>query len=375
MKKAITITMIVIFLINLISIPSFAEEPDFVITTTTTQAVGELELENSDGKKTKTGITGQEYTNAGVAGNVSGVLSFIPQFFNLVMNKFVETTSTDDQVNKFTIYDTVMGHYDIFNINYIDIPENTDDANNLFQFITTHVLKFYNYTRNLSLAISLFVLIYIGIRMAISTVSTEQAKYKKMLISWLSSVVLIFALHLLIITISFVLQKGLGLVDRVAWAWKIEGVQSFEEKIYSGAIDNLTGRGFGYNLFTTTVIIYILTWYQVKFFLYYLHRTIEVNFLVVVAPLVTITYSIDKIGDGKAQAFGNFVQEITLKSAIQLIHAVLYVVFIATAGALAVSQPILALVFFAALSRAEKIAKNVFAIKEKGMAETEIPFV
>ena len=180
------------------------------------------------------------------------------------------------------------------------------------------------------------------------------------------------SLHLLIITISFVLQKGFELVDSVAKAWKIAG---FEEQIYKGAIENLTGGNMGYNIFTTVVIIYIFTWYQAKFFLYYLHRTIEVNFLVVVAPLVTITYSIDKIGDSKAQAFGNFIKEISVKSAIQLIHAVLYVVFIATAGAIAVSQPILALIFFAALSRAEKIAKKIFDIKDKGMAETEIPFV
>ncbi len=374
MKKTITITLIVIFLINLISIPSFAEEPDYVITTTvqTAQQDGTVEIENSDGKKTTTGITGQTYTQASTTINVATVLSAIPQFFNLVMNKFVETTSTDEDLKRFTIYDTVMGHYDIFNLNYTDIPKNAGESKNLFQFITTHVLKFYNYTRNLSIAISLLVLVYIGIRMAVSTVSSDQAKYKKMLISWVSSIILVFALHLLIITISFVLQKGFELVDSVAKAWKIAG---FEEQIYKGAIENLTGGNMGYNIFTTVVIIYIFTWYQAKFFLYYLHRTIEVNFLVVVAPLVTITYSIDKIGDSKAQAFGNFIKEISVKSAIQLIHAVLYVVFIATAGAIAVSQPILALIFFAALSRAEKIAKKIFDIKDKGMAETEIPFV
>ena len=156
--------------------------------------------------------------------------------------------------------------------------------------------------------------------MAVSTVSSDQAKYKKMLISWVSSIILVFALHLLIITISFVLQKGFELVDSVAKAWKIAG---FEEQIYKGAIENLTGGNMGYNIFTTVVIIYIFTWYQAKFFLYYLHRTIEVNFLVVVAPLVTITYSIDKIGDSKAQAFGNFIKEISVKSAIQLILALI----------------------------------------------------
>ena len=371
MKKAITITMIVIFLINLISIPSFADEPDFVITTTP-QETGTVEIENSDGKKTTTGITGQTYSGSNIFKNIAFTLSVIPQFVNEVMDRFVETTSTDDKVNKFTIYDTVMGHYDLFNLNYTNIPKNTGDSKNLFQFITTHVLKFYTYTRNLSLAISLLVLVYIGIRMAVSTVSSEQAKYKQMLVAWLSSIILIFVLHLLIITISFILQKGLSMVGDLAKTWKIAG---FEKQIYQGAIENLTERGFGYNVFTSVVIIYILTWYQAKFFLYYLHRTMEVNFLVVAAPLVTITYSIDKIGDNKAQAFGNFVKEITMKSSIQLIHAVLYVVFIATAGVIAVSQPILAILFFATLSRAEKIAKNIFEVKEKGMAEQEIPFV
>ena len=43
------------------------------------------------------------------------------------------------------------------------------------------------------------VLVYIGIRMAISTVASEKATYKKMLFDWFTSLALIFLLHYIII--------------------------------------------------------------------------------------------------------------------------------------------------------------------------------
>lgn len=128
-------------------------------------------------------------------------------------------------------------------------------------------------------------------------------------------------------------------------------------------------------MFATVMIILILTWYQLKFFIYYLHRTLEVNFLILVSPLVTITYAIDKSGDGKAQAFAAFLKEIIMKSAIQLVHAVVYIVFIATAGVVATKHPILAVLFFGILSRAEKIVKKIFSVSDKGIEGARIPLI
>lgn len=148
---------------------------------------------------------------------------------------------------------------------------------------------------------------------------------------------------------------------------------SFEETIYDNAVTNLSSHGF--NVFASVVIIWVLTWYQTKFFLYYMHRTLEVNFLVIVAPLVTVTYPIDKTGDNKAQAFGNMIKEIIVKCSMQLIHAVLYVVFIGTAGVIAISQPLIAIIFFMALSRAERITRKIFGIDDQGFEKTNVPFV
>lgn len=370
MKKTVVITFIVILLLNLISINSFAEVSEDTPIDLTPQETGQVEIKNSDDKSTKTGITGSTYSGSQTFKIVVNTLTVIPQAINQLLDLFVETTTATSSVNRFTIYDTVLGHYDLFDIDYTNIPSSIKDKAPLIEKVKFYVMKYYNLTRNLSIVISLFVLIYIGIRMAISTVASDKAKYKKMLVDWIASVMLIFFIHLIVIGISFILQTGLTIVENIAKAWKVE---SFELDIYSGAINNLTANGF--NVFTAVVLIYLLTWYQVKFFLYYLHRTLEVNFLIVVSPMVAVTYAIDKTGDNKAQAFGNFLKELIMKSGIQILHAVVYLVFLATAGVIAKTQPIIAIVFFAALSRAEKIARNIFGIDEKGFEQTQIPFV
>ena len=368
MKKTITITMIVIFLLNLIYIPSFTFDEKSPMSTKP-QESGTVELENKEGNKKDAGITGTTYSGGQVFKTLALVLTSPVQAVNLCLNMFVDISTDSNVNNRFTIYDTVMGNYNIFNINFAELPpENESEITTIIDKIKFDVIKFYNFTRNLSIAISLFVLIYIGIRMAISTLAVDRVKYKRMLVDWVASLVLVFALHFIIIIISVVLQMGLEVVRNIATVWKVNNI---EHDLYSGAISNLTAQGF--NVFTAVVLIYLLTWYQVKFFIYYMGRTLEVNFLVIVSPLVTITYSIDKAGDNKAQAFGNFVKEITMKSAIQLVHAIVYVVFISTAGVIATSQPILAIFFFMGLSRAEKIVRNILGVSDSGFEKTKVP--
>lgn len=375
MKKTITITLIVILLLNLISVNSFATTYEGQLYDDTTkldpkpQETGQVTIENDEGNTQDVGITGTKYSYSGGFKAVVSALTFVPQAINQILDMFVEAT-TENKVDKFTIYDTVMGHYDLFDIDYTTIPEKLGSNPTLIEQMKFYVIRYYGVTRRLSIAISLLVLIYIGIRMAVSTVASDKAKYKKMFIDWLASIVLVYLMYFIVIVISIVLQYGLDIVQNIAAAWK---VNSMELDIYNGAIENFTAKGF--NVITSVVIIYMLTWYQAKFFIYYLHRTLEVNFLIVVSPLVTITYSIDKVGDGKAQAFSAFIKEIIMKSVVQIIHAVVYVAFIATAGVIATVQPLLAILFFAALSRAEKIARKIFSIDEDGFQKVKLPFV
>lgn len=75
------------------------------------------------------------------------------------------------------------------------------------------VAKWYYILRLISAAILLVILIYVGIRMAISTIASEQAKYKQMLVDWVTSLALLFLLHYIIIfaiTVNSSLVKALA---------------------------------------------------------------------------------------------------------------------------------------------------------------------
>lgn len=378
MKKFITITALVILLLNFISVRSYAatDANGFFDTALQLdlipQEIGKVNLVTDEGKEVTVPINKYTWTIGLAYKTVVRTITAIPQAANIVLDFFVQAT-TEGQSNHFTIYDTVMGHYDLFNIDYFNIPSQLTNDSTLMDEIKFYVIKSYRAMRNFSIAVSLFALIYIGIRMAVSTVASDKAKYKNMLIYWVTSLVLVFLIHLIVIIISLVLQYGLDIVENIAKAWKITNL---EDEIFSGSrvyVSSLKS-GIGVSVFSTALTIWIIAYYQIKFFMYYLKRTLEVNFLIVISPLVTITYSIDKSGDNRAQAFEQFIKMLIAKSAIQLLHAAVYVVFIATAGVIAVRHPLLAALFFAALSRTEKIATRVFQVDEAGFQKIHVPF-
>ncbi len=116
----------------------------------------------------------------------------------------------------------------------------------------------------------------------------------------------------------------------------------------------------------------MLVYYQVKFFIVYFKRLLEVGFLISISPLVTITYPIDKVGDGRAQAYKAWLTKIIYNIFIQLIHAIVYVVFIFSAAEIAKTVPIIGILFLTTLSRTEKIIKTTFGLGGKGLGDEKL---
>ena len=215
MKKTISVLLIVITLLNLISTKSFAFDTSQPMSLAP-QENGKVTLQNDDGNSFSAGITGTTYSGSAIFVVIANVITCVPQAVNLIMNTFVSTTSNNSSSVKFTIYDTVMGQYDLFDIDYLNVPSKITDDSTWVEIMKYNVLKYYAIMRSLALGISLFMLIYIGIRMAISTVSSDKATYKKMLINWLASVMII------------------------SEAWQIE---SFEDDIYMRSNKQLNNKG------------------------------------------------------------------------------------------------------------------------------------
>ena len=103
---------------------------------------------------------------------------------------------------------------------------------------------------------------------------------------------------------------------------------------------------------------------EMKFLWTYLKRFLMVGFLIAIAPLITITYSIDKAGDGRAQAFSNWMQEFTMNVLIQPLHALIYMVFVLTANNIASNSPIVAIAFLMSMGAVERMVKVVFNMKD-----------
>ena len=106
------------------------------------------------------------------------------------------------------------------------------------------------------------------------------------------------------------------------------------------------------------------------FLIMYIKRMITIAFLILISPIITITYSIDKINDGKSQALDTWTKEFLQNVLIQPFHCIIYLVFISVginivngSGTLAAGIIVILTMFF--IFDAEKIIKNIFGINSE----------
>ena len=107
--------------------------------------------------------------------------------------------------------------------------------------------------RNLAVGLTLLVLVYVGIRMSISTVADEKAKYQKMLIAWVKGFCLIFVL---IYIVTFAINISNALVDTKYFTGLNEFKLSFGSVAYEylGDLELITNKR-GYNMYRSCVPI------------------------------------------------------------------------------------------------------------------------
>lgn len=227
--------------------------------------------------------------------------------------------------------------------------------------IFQNIRQYYYILRNFSIAILLLILLYIGIRMAISTVASEEAKYKKMLKDWVISLVLLFVLHYIIILTFFVNNVLVDALSKIGGY----GSMSFDPDTFGALFVEAAKPGIG----ITYLIVYgSFVVGTLAFAIMYIKRTIVLGFLIVISPLITITYSIDKMGDGKSQALNAWMKEFIFTVIIQPFHCVIYLVFYASImGVIEKEQDLGAMIFASACAffmlKAENIVRKIFGVQ------------
>lgn len=269
---------------------------------------------------------------------------------------------------QYSIDNIFAGKIPAFDINFI-APKDYGNADmnekSVSYQISGTVAKWYNAIRNLSIIGLLSILVYSGIRIIISSSADDRAKYKQRIFDWIVAMCLIFFIHyIMLFTITMVdlLNDAIGGAASSTPVRIVDG--STTEAEFNTNLMGLVRLQVQYNDFTSQVtflIFYIaLLVYTVKFTWVYMKRLITLMFLTVIAPLVAMTYPIDKLNDGKAQAFNAWIKEYIFTALIQPFHLIIYTILVGSAIEIVKVNPIYAVMVIAFIGPAEKLLRKFF---------------
>ena len=368
MKKTI-FSILIITIISSVFLPkfTFAYDDTSKIKIEETGIDYDRYKEDSENGSSEVGGNGKKgYTieNGTLNSVLKGVVKFSNPIPAIVRTFFTILTidASSDEVNQeygsaFSIQKLVFNKISIFSINFFeDSPEDTD----LMRNVKTVIAKFYYLMRDFAIVATLAILIYTGIRMAIASVAIEKAQYKQMIVNWVVGFAILMILPYIMIIIVNIGEILVGLCEKLMDMLCQGDVKKIEESILQASLDS-TAKGFF--LIIPTIIYWVLTFYQLKFFFMYGKRLFNTFFLVIIAPIILVQHILDKAGDNKASSFNVWFKEFLLNVLIQPIHAFIYMIFMSAAFNILQQAPILAIFFLAALSRGEKVINNLFMIR------------
>lgn len=225
------------------------------------------------------------------------------------------------------------------------------------------VASWYVAIRMIAIVGLLSVLVYIAIRMMMSGIAEDKAKYKKMLMSWVVALCLLFFLHYIMSFIMTLSEMITGFVStNASTAINVNlnnGEQEFSTNLI-GLVRFQIQHTSTLKKFTYMMVYIMLVVYTIKFTWIYLKRVLTMAFLTLIAPFIALTYPIDKAGDGKAQAFDMWIKEYTFTALTQPLHCLIYTVFTSATIALSKENPLLAIIIFPCMGYAEKFLKSLF---------------
>ena len=269
------------------------------------------------------------------------------------------------------------------------------------------VSNWYNVLRDISLVALLSILVYIGIRILISSTANDKAKYKQMLTDWVVAICLLFTMQYIMSFSNLIVEKVTDVIKDINYSNKtiqilpdkkgkvserlkkdygytddqIEFVEDEsgervknddgEDLIYwhtnlmgIARLNAQMGRAESSNYAGYTIMFMVLVFFTLFFIFTYLKRVIYMAFLTLIAPLVAMTYPLDKMGDSKAQAFNMWFKEYIFNLLIQPMHLILYTILVTSAFELASKNMIYSLVALGFMIPAEKLLRKFFGFEK-----------
>ena len=260
----------------------------------------------------------------------------------------------------------------------------------MIALIKKAVAIWYNIIAVLSYAIMLVVLIALGIKSAISSLAGEKALYKSMLFDWVVGMALIASVQMIMYFAITLNEMAVGIVaksaDEVNKVQIMHMTEKDPDELNSNGNVTLSDQEIELNVYEAIrtraydakltvgmsgMIMYItLVYYAFRYTFMYLRRLFNLAVLTIMGPAIGVSYAVQKILHGKGISFKNWLQEYLLTLFIQIIHAILYGVFISEAlvfSLKSVAGMIFALVLMHYAFRMDKLFRKIFNFGEGGI--------
>lgn len=302
----------------------------------------------------------------------------------------VQNIFTYSPTDKVTIEDIVYNKIPILDINMFNLQTaagETLEQGSVIYTLRGNIATWYYTLRIISIMVMLVTLIYTGIKMAFSTVATEKAEYKRLFRNWLIGFIIIFTIHYFMVIVinineriveiiepDYVTQNedaGNGIIsfDQYNNNNQTAGEKSLYEQVRIMAYEVKATTGWA-----GTIMYLVLVYYLVKFLLTYIKRFFVIGILIVISPIVGISYALQK----RQQALKTWVVEFTTNVFIQSIHALLYTLLVSIGIDMMAKSPVrgtfLALICIGFIFTGEKLIKKMFKANKarsvKGLNES-----
>ncbi|MBR2705589.1 MAG: hypothetical protein IKG14_00850 [Clostridia bacterium] len=266
---------------------------------------------------------------------------------------YIEGSTEDEE--PYTIESILFNKVPIFDVNFFSETAAGKElkSDSIVSIIRKIIAAWYVTFRNIAFIALAILIIYYGIRLAISSVASEKANYKRILIGWLKSIIIVFIIHYIMYAIIYFNETFVNF---------IANTNEHEVSIYN----TIKTRALEAPLkvaVPATILYFTLLFMWIRFIFTYFKRTFTVAFLVILAPLVGIRYSIEGASGKGSQLVTNWIQRFTTAVFIQSIHAMIYVIFVETALETALEDLhgfFIALFFLNFILAADKIFINIF---------------
>lgn len=257
-----------------------------------------------------------------------------------------------------TMDDLIFNNYPETQISFFKGDSNTtdDSGSGIVAALSGTISTWYSIFRKIAVVVYLILLVYMGVRIMLSSTGEKMAMYKKLFMYWCIGVAILF-LYPYVMKYTIELNNtfvklienskstSLGANDMKATTAQSESVDSllvidFDKNPFAEPSSDspdymatISSRANTSKRFALALTYLLLTWQLVTLIVYYYKRVFIVALLIVIFPLVAASFAIDRIADGKSQAFNKWNKEFFLNTFIQSFHAIVYIFVCGTISA------------------------------------------